>query len=282
MTSYSAYHFDAQDADIILVSSEEECPAEFRVHRCILAAASSFFSDMFSLPQSPNAEKIPRIIVSEPRSTLDTLLRFVYPIPDPTSRPSTSSSSSLVLHPNMISALSLRFSENSSFPHFLISSPTRVYAIACRYDLEFESKIASTYTLNVNILDAPLSEDLKYITAFSYHRLLDLHRKRAQAAQALLKIPENVKCMQCNGNTLAVFGQPKWWIEFERMAKEELAARPTTDVIFGMDFLAKSTYGVGCQRCPASVLDSWRFLQELKASIDALPQQYNPFPPMDS
>ncbi|KAF8885745.1 hypothetical protein BD779DRAFT_1442116 [Infundibulicybe gibba] len=272
MISRSAYRFDAQDADVVLVSCEQECPTEFRVHRCILAAASSFFSSMFSLPQPLEAEKLPRIIVSEPRSTLETLLRFVYPIPNP----AITSLDELVL----ILGAASKYDFNVVIdilrklliaPRFLISSPTRVYAIACRYDLEHESKIASTYTLNINILDAPLSEDLKYITAFSYHRLLDLHRKRAQAAQASLRIPETVKCAQCNGSSVSVFGQPKWWIEFERMAKEELAARPTTAVIFSVEFVAKATRETNCQRCPGSMLDSWSFLQELKADIDSLP-----------
>lgn len=53
-------------------------------------------------------------------------------------------------------------------------------------------------------------------------------------------------------------------------AKEELAVRPTTDVIFGMKFLARSS-AAGCPRCPANLWDSSEFLNELKAQIDALP-----------
>jgi hypothetical protein len=123
----------------------------------------------------------------------------------------------------------------------------------------------------MNILDCPLSEDLKHITAYSYHRLLDLHRHRRRSAQELLKITENVKCMQCNGSSHTVFAAPKWWHEFEKKAREELAVRPTTDVIFEMGFLSRIASAVGCPRCPGSVLDSHLFLEDLKRSIDDLP-----------
>jgi hypothetical protein len=55
------------------------------------------------------------------------------------------------------------------------------------------------------------------------------------------------------------------------MARKELAAKPTTDVIFEMAFLAKAADSTGCQRCSGSVLDSHVFLGELKRKIDALP-----------
>lgn len=49
-------------------------------------------------------------------------------------------------------------------------------------------------------------------------------------------------------------------------------ARPTTDVIFGMEFLAQTVRETGCARCAGSVLDNWKFLEELKAQIDELPK----------
>ena len=78
--------------------------------------------------------------------------------------------------------------------------------------------------------------------------------------------------MQCNGNgSVRTFTPPKWWNVWEAMARKELAAKPTTDVIFEMAFLAKAADSTGCQRCSGSVLDSHVFLGELKRKIDALP-----------
>ncbi|KAF9463079.1 hypothetical protein BDZ94DRAFT_651473 [Collybia nuda] len=269
----NSHFFDAKDADVVLVSSEESNPSEFRVHRCILTAASPFFNDMFSLPQSPaEAGKIPRIPVSETRETLNALLRFVYPLQDPT----LDSLDDLV--PILAAAVKYDFltvvdalRKNLVSPRFVKAEPIRVYAIASRFYLEEEAQIASQFTLNVNVLDAPLSDDLKFITAYSYHRLLDLHNRRARASIEMLKLPEDVKCMQCNGSTFLAYAIPKWWLQFEKKAKEELSVRPTTDVIFGMEFLAQTAMASECPRCAGSILDAWRSLQDLKQRIDELP-----------
>lgn len=234
--------------------------------------------DLFSLPQA-SEQDIQTIPMTETRDVLDAVLRFIYPIPDPT----ISSLDNLV---NVLNA-AVKYDLTSVIhslrtqlvlPRFVAKEPSRVYAIATRYELEDEARIASKYTLNLQILDGPLSDDLKYITAYSYHRLLDLHRKRAKAAQALIKLPENFefKCMQCNGSgytgsAYAGFVPPKWWSVYEKTAKEELALRPTTDVIFGMEFLVKACDASGCSRCSESVLDAHKFLGALKQSIDALP-----------
>jgi len=273
MSSITYYNFNAPDADFILLASDD---AEFRVHRCILAAASPFFTDMFSLPQPPIAPSvdtsIPVVPVSELRRTLDPLLRFIYPVQDP---PILTLDE---LNPIMAAAFKYDLPSVIStlrkilvIPQFLESSPTRVFAIASRYELEPEAQLASQYTLKVNVLDCPISDDLKHITAHSYHRLLNLHRRRADSAQELLKIPEEVKCMQCNGQTIRTFSPPKWWNVWEAMARKELATRPTTDVIFEMAFLAKAADSTGCPRCAGSVLDSYVFLGGLKKKIDGLP-----------
>ena len=265
------HQFDFPDADIVFKTIDHN---EFCVHSCILAAASSFFRDMFTLPQG-DIEKRPiiEIPVSEPSDVLDTLLRLVYPTPDPTI--SSFDELALVLEAaikyDFITAVTFLRRHLISSPHFLQTSPIRVYAIASRYGLEEEMRIASRYTLSINMLDAPPLEDLKHITGYSYHRLLNFHRQRSKSAQNLIKVPSTIKCMQCNGSVYTLNGSPKWWFEFEKAAKAELAMRPTTEVIFEMDFLSNVVKEADCSRCPESVLDSWRFLRDLKGKIDALP-----------
>jgi hypothetical protein len=204
--------------------------------------------------------------------TLDALLRFNNPIPDPEVK--TLDELSPILGAAVkydCTTVITTLCQLLLSPRFIQTAPSRVFAIACRYDLEEEARIASRYTLNTNVLDCPLSEDLKYITAYSYHRLLDLHRRRAEAAQELLKVPDEVKCMQCNGSNYGVLAPPKWWMEFERRARDELRVRPTTDVIFSLGFLAQIASAVQCQRCPGSILDSHKFLERLKQRMDDLP-----------
>ncbi|KAF9501353.1 hypothetical protein BDN71DRAFT_1585085 [Pleurotus eryngii] len=275
-TMLPGYEFNASDADIILVPNDPE-PFEFRVHKCVLAVASPFFRTMFSLSQPDNpgsdAPSLPLIPVSEPKSTIEVLLQFVYPIPDPpirTLEELTTMLGAAIKYEFECLVTSLRKLLVS--PHSLQSQPVRVFAIACRFDLDDEAKTASRYTLRVNVLDCPLSDDLKHISADSYHQLLDLHRRRPRTAQELtVYLPDSVKCALCTGSTHALFRSPKWWKEFESRAKERLAITPTTDGIFEREFLAGCANAAECQRCFESFCSAWPFLQEMKARIDALP-----------
>lgn len=155
-------------------------------------------------------------------------------------------------------------------PQFVEKEPLRVFAIASRYDLDEEAKLASRHTLNMNILDSPLSEDLKHMSAYQYHRLLDLHRTRAKNAQELLILNEDVKCMMCNGTHYGQFSPPRWWKDFEQRARKELSLRPTTETVFSMPFLAESARA-GCERCAVSIFEAQWFLKQLRQTIDDLP-----------
>jgi BTB/POZ domain len=256
--------------------SDDARPTDFKVHRCILTAGSSFFETMFSLPQPKctTDDLLPVLDVAEPSAVLDPFLRFLYPVPDP----EVPTLDALV--PLMSTAAKYdmtgvmdRLRAILVSPAFLEKAPVRVFAIASRFDLEEEAKIASKHTLRVRVLDGPLCEDLRHISAYSYHRLLELHRRRGEAARQALSAPsEDLRCMQCNGaqhyNAIA---PPKWWIEFAARAGEELRSRPTTDFIFSLKFLMQSAHASGCSRCAGSILESHLFLDALKAKIDALP-----------
>ncbi|KAH9030124.1 hypothetical protein EDB85DRAFT_1454599 [Lactarius pseudohatsudake] len=265
--------FSSPDADIIL-RTDDARPTDFRVHRCILRAGSPFFQTMFSLPQPEcdTAERLPVLDVAEPAAVLDPLLRFLYPVPDP-ELPTLD-----MLVPIMFAASKYdmaavidRLRVLLVAPAFLETAPVRVFAIASRFELEEEAKLASKHTLRVHVLDAPLCEDLRHISAYAYHRLLELHRQRGDAARQLLCAPDGLRCMQCNGSQYNAVAPPKWWGEFVAQAGEELRSRPTSDVIFSLKFLMQCAHASGCPRCPGSILESYIFLDALKAKIDALP-----------
>jgi hypothetical protein len=265
--------FNTPDADVIL-RSDDARPTDFRVHRCILLAGSPFFETMFSLPQPKCTadDSVPVLDVSEPSAILHPLLRFLYPVPDP----EVSTLDALV---PLICAASKydmtgvmdRLRGLLVSPTFLETAPVRVFAIASRFDLEEEAKIASKHTLRVRVLDVPLCDDLRHISAYSYHRLLELHRQRGETARQTLCATEELCCMQCNGSQYNAVAPPKWWSEFVARAGEELRCRPTTDVIFSPKFLMQCAHASGCPRCSGSILESYLFLDALKAKIDALP-----------
>lgn len=265
--------FDAPDADIIL-RSDEARPVDFRVHRCILGAGSPFFHTMFSLPQPECAadDGVPVLDVAEPSAILHPLLRFLYPVPDP-EVPTLDALVPLMCTAAKYDMTSVmdRLRALLVAPAFLETAPVRVFAIASRFDLEEEAKIASKHTLRVRVIDVPLCEDLRHISAYSYHRLFELHRRRGDSARQALCAPEELRCMQCNGSQYNAMAPPKWWAEFAARAGEELRCRPTTDVIFSLKFLMQCAHASGCPRCSGSILESFLFLDGLKAKIDALP-----------
>ncbi|KAH9942481.1 uncharacterized protein BXZ73DRAFT_97891 [Epithele typhae] len=71
--------FDQPSADIVLRSVDR---VDFRAHRVILAQASPFFADMFSLPQRspPDVDALPVVDMSEDSKTLRRLLLLCYPV----------------------------------------------------------------------------------------------------------------------------------------------------------------------------------------------------------
>lgn len=265
--------FSAPDADIIL-RSDDARPTDFRVHRCILLAGSPFFETMFSLPQPKGTpdDRVPVLDVAEPSAILDPLLRFLYPVPDP-EVPTLDALVPLMCAASKYDMTGVmdRLQALLVSPTFLETAPVRVFAIASRFDLEEESKIASKHTLRVRVLDVPLCDDLRHISAYSYHRLLELHRRRGEAARQSLCALEELRCMQCNGSQYNAVAPPRWWGEFVARAGEELRCRPTTDVVFSLKFLMECAHASGCPRCPGSILESYLFLDALKAKIDALP-----------
>jgi len=174
-----SYSFDAEDADLILRSTD--CK-EFRVHRCILSIASPVFRDMLALPQPHDPDhKLPHVDLPETATTLDILLRYIYPIPSPKIEDFTTLSN-VVASAEKYGAegviSQLRTILVSS--HFLDLNPLRVYAIACRWSFFEEAKLASTRTVHADLVKQGegCTEDMKYMSGLDYHRLLVLQEDR--------------------------------------------------------------------------------------------------------
>ncbi|KAK0230228.1 hypothetical protein IW262DRAFT_1337045 [Armillaria fumosa] len=261
----SVLEFNSADADIFLnVEDSNNQNRRFAVHKCMLSAASPFFRDMFSLLQPSTANlDIPSIDLPEPEDVLYTLLQYIYPIPNPV----ILSLGKLVpvleaaeKYDILIAVDSLR-KQLVSIEN-LIEDPLRIYAITSRYDLQEEIRIAAKYTLKKNVLDCPLSDDLKHITAYDYHRLLDLHRRHVHATQqAFIQLEAAiVSTHKCSA---------WWWSRYEKAAKMELAQRPSTDVIFNRSFISSCVRW--CVDCHASVYNTLPRFKRVKKDIDALP-----------
>lgn len=181
------YTFDAEDADIILRSAGSEV---FRVHRCILSIASPIFGHMFALPQPQDTTgQLPHIDLPETTSTLDILLRYIYPIPSPKIEDFVTLSNVLVSAEKYgAEGVISRLRTILISPHFLDLDPLRVYAIACRWSFLEEAKFASTRTVYVDLAKQGegCTEDMRYMSGLDYHRLLVLQQARKDAIQKIV------------------------------------------------------------------------------------------------
>ena len=73
--------FDVPDANLIIRSSDF---VDFRVHKPVLAMASSVFKDIFSLPQPSDSEfddEFPVVKLPEDSELLQSLFSIIYPVP---------------------------------------------------------------------------------------------------------------------------------------------------------------------------------------------------------
>ncbi|KZV75333.1 hypothetical protein PENSPDRAFT_542017, partial [Peniophora sp. CONT] len=266
------------DADILLRSSDIDAQ-DFRAHKCVLSASSPFFCTMLSLPQPPDtSNELPIIDMPEPANVLRALLHFIYPIPDPDINDLDSLVSLLIPADKYeFTDVLSRLRSLLVSPSYLSTEPLRVYAIAARFDFANELDIAAQATLRIHISNYDLPPDFQYIGAEMFERLLRFHRRRARAAQRLVVMGDLTPCAACNGahagvpSTQTMYGPPRWWTTWKIRARQELELRPSTEVIFGMEFLMKSVKMAECTYCAESLLGSCAFLGGLKEMMDELP-----------
>ncbi|KAF8621922.1 hypothetical protein AX15_007417 [Amanita polypyramis BW_CC] len=306
------------DADVVLVSGDKPASEAkaFYVHRMVLAAASPFFRDLFGLPQPKSIacscdgtmtdgkavdSDLPRIRLTESHVILSLLLRLVYPLPKPHLSRST------LPVPMLSDLLGAATKYVMSFPlsylwsvtmapgaGYLEEDATRVYAIACRFEMENEAKEAMRWAMRkgVDVASMPLEDEWRWVSAWEYKRLEGWVGERreevikviqgwykATAEADVVLFDEEVaqgeglpKCMQCNGSPFTSKEEPKWWTEFVRRVSER--EKPGmwlgTGRMFEMDFLAEVVRDAGCPRCAGSVLSASRFLGALRCAVAAV------------
>ena len=187
--------FSSADADMVLRSLEGSL---YRVRTCLLRSSSCFFDTMFNLPQNdiqhdhaghPRSETI--LDVYENDFALKPLLCLMSGIS--------------VMQWETVNAFEcvLRLAEKWDTPgpmdllrcdltaHQLIQShPLRCYYLATHFGWKAEAKLASTYSLTVDIFDSINRDTLCQLLAKDLLSLLNLHRKRQVVFLQLLHCPQ--------------------------------------------------------------------------------------------
>ncbi len=187
MSTEAGPPFNEPTADIIICSSDNVL---FRLHRIILSLASDFFKDMLSLPQPGNhspdisddscANGLPVINVTEPSEVLDRLFRLCYPVDDPALGTIHELRSTLeaALKYQMAEAIKLTKKRLRSLAS---REPLRVYAIACRFELEAEAEAAAKEVLRQTVQGDYFSE-LEEISIGAYYRLLSYCERKGRVS----------------------------------------------------------------------------------------------------
>jgi len=267
--------FNAADADLVLRSSDG---TEFRVFKRILSEGSTFFQTMFTLPTDApsNTNDPPTVDLAEKSDLVSTLLAFLYPIPDPPVR-TLSELNDLLAVANKYDMLGVLHTLRKLLvsDEFAIRDPFSAYTIAVRHQLTEEIKITAARTFSVSLLDMPVTNDHRYITAFEFFQLIKLHRKRAKEFTDLIRLAApSIKCPGCsrrNGDQSTI-----WWKDWETRAQSEIQQRPCTKITFSPAFIAKAAKAAtegstSCGDCPLHMHNSQFALDMLRLKLDSLP-----------
>lgn len=184
-TSTARAPFDRVDADVILLSSDN---VEFWVFKVILSLSSPIFENMFWLGSSQKSHSetsLPTFEVSESSTTLDTLLRLIYPTTTPALRSYNDAKDFLrAVAKYNISDDALPRAKELIAAQYLEEHFLSIYALSCRYGWKDLAQRAAMESLRLDVLDrtVPYVEEMEDMTAATYRRLLLYHRACAAAA----------------------------------------------------------------------------------------------------
>lgn len=186
--------FDDADADVILRSSDG---VDFRVYKVILAKASLFFKDMFSLPPPPPhlrggglqdeyKDGIPVVPVAEDSAAVELLLRFCYPIEDPNLSTFEDIETTLELGRKYDVDVLIKAAKRTLFS-FSDTDALKVFVLACQFKWQELAQVAARQSLHQPLwsVKPPFPPELNHISAMTFCILLDYHSRCSQVATVL-------------------------------------------------------------------------------------------------
>lgn len=162
---------------------------QYHVSHAILSFASLYFHD---LPCNPPDARDPFVLnVLESDATLEILLRFTYPVPDPVLCDLDDITDAYVAAKKyQLNGAVDGLRRALVLPRFLDREPVRVYAIVRRFGLVQEANLAADAACASSPADWPICEEFEHTGGMAYQDLVLYHRRRAAAAADVLKKPD--------------------------------------------------------------------------------------------
>lgn len=166
-----------EQGDVIVRSSDDQ---DFTMYMLDLTRASPVFETMFSLPQPTAAQsgdewedELPVVSLAESGEVLEALFEFCLPWRRP-----KLSDLSRVVHVYQAAEKyemdGLVEAVREAMRELAEKEPIRVYAVACRFGLEEEARLAARFGLRMRTSDilAFEAEEIEHLTGIQFRRLL--------------------------------------------------------------------------------------------------------------
>lgn len=254
--------FADEDSDIILRSSDN---VDFHVHRLFLSKASPVFRDMFSLPQGMDTPLTgaPIVQMSEGQQSLDTMLRFCYPIPDP---PLTSigaiKQALKVGQKFQIAQIESAVQERAISNVRTFDPPETLYALGWRYQLRDVVLAAAKETLR-SVNSPTYVDDFDELAGIAYHRLVDYRARCGEVASSAIRSwklweqPPPPAILPCctSATSILVYGTGNrieiqtWVKDFLERVAATLRSQPWPSSVWNIATLASSLEAASCKMC---------------------------------
>lgn len=236
--------FNNADADVIIRTADK---VDFRIFKCMLSLTSSVFKDLlapgglkFEFYADPTS--IPTITVSENITTIDSLLRLVYPgaiYPNPpfSSFDDAKLFLAAVAKYNMIPTIADRAKELVA-DQFLKEHTVSLYAVACEHGWCDLARKAAWAALKIRDLGQPgrggYVKELETLPAAAFYRLLEYHHACGVIASELKFDSASFPPAGCPGDMdVCAWNEHRQWLgkKYVKACRSRLLTRPHPSTI---------------------------------------------------
>ncbi|THH14650.1 hypothetical protein EW146_g5709 [Bondarzewia mesenterica] len=275
--------FDSESADTIIrpdiILRSFDC-VDFHVHKVVLALASPFFKDMFSLPQAKGISSTQAdayehkngmlvVRMAEDSRTLELLLGFCYPMPNPSLEDFDDTMRAFRAAEKLQVDIVLQAAK-SKLSDYAEEHPERVFAIAWTFKIKDLVLIAARHSLRNQFVEGPVLEEFSdlpaaaFIALFKYRRscvsqasnLTVQHRWVTNVDLSGLSNPIARHCKSCGGKSAHFAGGsrtvhvPLWWWDYNDAVRSALEKTPCESTATSLDLISASLKKVAeCSYC---------------------------------
>lgn len=221
------------DGDLILRSADG---VEFRVHSLLLRLSSKVFADMMSTPLAAGKEKetgdAQTIGLEEEAETVDTLLRWIYPVEK---RPRIASLDDFKKYMPIVMKYDIRTALDSHYAAMesldvISSNPCQAYAISVLYDIPGGVRAAARQIVikDIHVFDRAPVDEFGDISWKAVKRLDNLRLECIRSAVSIINAeivpPDHVA------------HKSRHIVSHLQAFRQQAAAKPLSEVIYTREF----------------------------------------------